>query len=266
MPANSKIFLDTTIQIERCRSKNRDELERIISQYNSSLSSTYVKMEFARRHVRDCIFLHNVIVESDNIAEVFDRINHLHSEFRKRQIHGIWETIALFFHESKDEKLNNPIGTGINKKMKLFLRSTIRDSWDEFDSRVDEILNETDCFHSKAGPTLEGDKISYTMKKCKKENIKCEIIEFFIQNRESFNKIYKKLSKMDNLDDEQRKIKNVLEKALIQPEVMADEENCWNCGDAIIAVESPGDAVIFTTNKKHFEPLCSEIDKKYISP
>jgi len=70
---------------------------------------------------------------------------------------------------------------------------------------------------------------------------------------------------MNYLDDEQQKMKDILEKAIKYPEMMADLKNCRDCGDAIIAVESPSDALLFTTNIKHFEPICSEIKKKIIS-
>ena len=33
-----------------------------------------------------------------------------------------------------------------------------------------------------------------------------------------------------------------------------------------ILMQSPSDAILFTTNIKHFEPICSEIKKKCLTP
>ena len=57
-------------------------------------------------------------------------------------------------------------------------------------------------------------------------------------------------------------MKRIIEKALKHPQNMADYKNCASCGDLIIALECPQESILFTTNVKHYKPLCSEIGKR----
>jgi len=268
MEQNKKLFLETTVQIDRFSAdpeKNK-KIDKTISQFNQILSSTYVKMEFRRRFVQDLVYLYNeALLGAETFADVLLRIEKLHSDYHKRKIQGIIASFIRFFSDIKEEEVSGPLGKVILEKAVSYFRQTISAWWDDFENKVDIILNETDCYHAKTGPVLREGKFDNRMAKCKGTDIKCKIIEFLIQNEETFRKIHERLSQMDCLDDEQQKIKNILEKAMKHPQNMADRRNCWNCGDAIIAVESPEDAVLFTTNIKHFEPICSEIGKECIT-
>jgi hypothetical protein len=269
MQPNSRLFLETTIQIERfsAHREEKEKIDKIISQFSQILSSTYVKMEFRRRFIQDLVYLYNeALLGAQTFADVFLRIDKLNSDYHKRKIKGIIASLCRFFSDTKEEEISGPWGKGLLEKAVAYFRQAIEIAWERFDEKIDILLNETDCSHAKTGPVLTEEKFDNRMSKCKKADIRCKIVKFFVQNNETFRKIYERLSKMGYLDDEQGKVKNILEKALKYPENMADRQNCWNCGDAIIAGESPEDAVLFTTNIKHFEPMCSEIGKKCIKP
>ena len=269
MPENSKLFLETTVQIDRFSSdKNKKEkIDKRISQFSQTLSSTYVKMEFKRRFIQDLVYLYNeALLGAETFPDVFFRIEKLRSDYHNRKIKGIIASFSRYFSDIEDSELHGPSGKILLEKAIIYFKSLIENAWEDFNRDIDKILNETDCYNAKTGPTLTGEKFDNRSKKCEKGDIKCKIVEFFIRNRESFIKIYNKLSQMNGLDDEQQKVKAVLEKAIKYPEIMADRKNCWNCGDAIIAVEPPADAVLFTTNIKHFEPICSELKKKCLTP
>lgn len=269
MRKNSKLFLETTIQIERfsADTNKKEKIDKAISRFKRILSSTYVKMEYKRRFIQDMVYLYNeALLGAKTFADVWYRIDKLRSDYHNRKIKGIIASFFRFFSDIKDEELLGPSGKALLEKAILYFRSSIEVAWESFSLEIHEIINETECYNAKTGPSLTGEKFYNRSIRCKKENINCKIVDFFIENREFFIKIYEKLSQMDNLDNEQQKVMNILEKALKHPQIMADQKNCWNCGDAIIAVESPADAVLFTTNMKHFEPICSEINKKCTSP
>ncbi len=269
MQPNSKLFLETTIQIDKFSADTRktEKIDSIISQFSNVLSSTYVKMEFRRRFIQDLVYLYNeALLGSNNFADVFLRIDKLHFEYHKRKIKGIIASFCRFFSYIEEEEIHRPTGKELLERAIPYFRQAIESAWEGFDFKVNPLLNESDCYHAKTGPVLTGEKFDNRMTKCRKADIRCKIVEFFIQNRETFKKIYEKLSQMDCLDEEQQKIKNILKKALKYPQIIADRKNCWNCGDAIISVESPEDAVLFTSNINHFKPICSEIKKKCITP
>jgi hypothetical protein len=269
MQKNSKLFLETTIQIDRFCSDTdkKKKIDKQIARFSRTLSSTYAKMEFKRRYIQDLVYLYNeALLGAKTFADVLARIDKLRSDYHKRKIKRIITSFYGFFLDKGDEEVFGPLGKVTLEKAVIYFKSLIENAWEDFDSDIDEILNGTGCYNAKTGPTRTGEKFDNRSNICKKGDIKCKIVEFFIRNRESFIKIYKKLSQLNCLDDEQQKVKNILEKAIEYPEIMADRKNCWNCGDAIIAVESPSDAVLFTTNIKHFEPICSEIKKKCLTP
>lgn len=265
MQPNSRLFLETTIQIDRFSAdpKKKEKIDKIISLFSQILSSTYVKMEFRRRFIQDLVYLYNeALLGAETFADVFLRIDKLSSDYHKRKIKGIIASFCRFCSDTKEEEISGPWGKGLLEKAIPYFRQAIEIAWERFDEKIDILLNETDCYHAKTGPVLTGEKFDNRMSKCKKVDRRCKIVEFFVQNKETFRQIYESLSKMEYLDGEQEKAKNILEKALKYPENMADRQNCWNCGDAIIGVEFPEDAVLLTTNIKHFEPICSEIGKK----
>jgi hypothetical protein len=80
MPENSKLFLETTVQIDRFSSdKNKKEkIDKRISQFSQTLSSTYVKMEFKRRFIQDLVYLYNeALLGAETFPDVFFRIEKL---------------------------------------------------------------------------------------------------------------------------------------------------------------------------------------------
>ena len=269
MEPNSKLFLETTVQIDRFSAdrKKKQEIDNIISQFSQILSSTYVKMEFRRRFIQDLVYLYNeALLGAETLADAFLRIDKLSSDYHNRKIKGIIASFCRYFSDIKDEEIQGPSGKALLERAIPYFRQFILSAWEDFDQGIHAILNETDCYHAKTGPVLIGKKFDNTMSKCKKADVRCKIVEFFVQNRGTLKKIYERLSQMDYLDGEQEKTKNILEKALEYPQNMADRQNCWNFGDAIIAVESPEDAVLLTTNIKHFEPMCSKVGKRCITP
>ncbi len=90
--------------------------------------------------------------------------------------------------------------------------------------------------------------------------------EFFLKHLSEFEGILKALKSLplEEKDDELNKMEQVLEKALQYPSNMLDSKNCWKCGDAIISVECPTKALLFTLNTKHYKVLVSAAGKKIL--
>lgn len=44
------------------------------------------------------------------------------------------------------------------------------------------------------------------------------------------------------------------------------EQNCWSLGDLVIVLECPPDAALWTTNVRHFEPLCRMFGRQLFQP
>ena len=49
---------------------------------------------------------------------------------------------------------------------------------------------------------------------------------------------------------------------LEEPDVARGRNCTWYLGDLVIALEVPMDAIIYTTNRKHSEPICALLGKE----
>lgn len=257
------LYLDTSIQIDRkiAEPEKKEKLENILSQAESLTSSSYVKMEYRRSLVRDWVFIFNAVDDVANFGEVLLKVNTL-PPLQQRRIRRMIGSIAKFFFDV--EQLPITLGKELIEIIHHYFKTLIEFSMEDFNDSVNIVSNETDCYIAKGIPRLKGKKFDNRITHCKPGDIKCDIVEFFQKNIESFKKIYDVLSQMENLDDEQKKIKKIIEKALKHPKNMADFKNCWNCGDSIIAVECPNKSSLLTKNLKHFEPLCKSLKKHIV--
>ncbi|MDH5413513.1 MAG: hypothetical protein OEW87_05190 [Flavobacteriaceae bacterium] len=260
--SGDNLFIDTSIQIERkiCPPPKKDELNEILALAGSLFSSTYVKMEYRRSLVRDFVFIFNMLTDSENFGEILYKINRLPS-LQQRRITRMIGGLAEFFLD-QNELISESKGKEFLERAYHYFKPLIEFSMEDFDDSVDLVDNQTDCYIAKGIPTLKGKKFDNRISQCKPGEINCKIVEFFKENINYFKKIFYMLSKQQNLDSELEKMKNILEKAIKHPINMADYRNCWNCGDSIIAVESPEDYIIYTKNEKHLYPICKAINKK----
>jgi len=262
MKINNSLFLETTIQIGRHLGalKDKNKIAICLSQFDRIVTSTYVKMEFKRRAIRDLAYLYNIISSADSFPDIFFRMNKLPPE-QKRKINGFIASFGNFFSHLLSEDMGKTKVDELLEVAQYYFKHQCDILWKKFDENINTILNETDCSNAKYGPKFEDGKIHCHLS-CKQINEKCKIIKFFEDNRLDIEKIFNKFLQIEKLDDDQDKMKKVIEKALKYPQNMASYKNCASCGDLIIALECPEDSILFTTNDKHYIPLCKEIGKK----
>jgi len=77
MQKSSKLFLETTIQIDRfsADTNKKEKINKQIAQSSQTLSSTYVKMEFKRRFIQDLVYLYNeALLGAKTFADVLARV------------------------------------------------------------------------------------------------------------------------------------------------------------------------------------------------
>lgn len=267
---NASVFLDTTIQVGKIwgDDSHRQAVKQILDKFESRISSSYVKMEFKRGFLQYLIYVYNILVESRDFKEILGRAQKLSPQASHR-IRAVVRALYCFFgsEELKASKIyDGPILDELYSQMESFLRQRIETAMSSFEDGLDSITDQTSCFLASKEPIMKGEIFDNTHPKCKKQDIKCGIVNFLIQNKEAFQRILEVLEAAPDLDQEMQKMKNAVEKVLKYHDEIANRTNCWHCGDAIIAIECPSEAKLFTTNKKHFQLLCRAINKSVISP
>lgn len=53
---------------------------------------------------------------------------------------------------------------------------------------------------------------------------------------------------------------------LVDPDIARGRNCTWHLGDLVIALEMPTDAALYTTNLRHFAPLCALLGKELYQP
>ena len=99
---------------------------------------------------------------------------------------------------------------------------------------------------------------------CAAATTTCKLDHFFAQHADELHAIHHILSA---LPTQQRDTKafNVLTDVLTNGYHRAlGERSCWALGDIVIALESPYDAAIYTTNERHFRLLCQALGKQLV--
>jgi hypothetical protein len=263
----TKIFLDTTICVDlNCaipeKSENRKD---IISKYHKILSSTYVKMEFKRTYLQRLSHLNNICYDAERFKDVAIQMDRMGDSYSKRLLRNTFDSIVAYFCYIDDKKVEpyKTYGEILLKSCRQYLKIAVPLAWSSFDKY--DLIDQTKCFNAIEGPKIrKGNKYEVILKECKKNNKKCTIEDFFLKNKFIFKIIYLNLQSIQQLDEEQKKLKNSLREVLEDPEKITEKQICWNLGDAIIATECPTDCWLFTTNKTHFNNICNGIDRKLI--
>lgn len=261
--SNDTVFLETTIQALRKFGEDakKDQITNLINTHKVSVSSTYVRMEFTHTFIRDLIYLYSLTNRLNNFSEMNHTINKL-NYYRPRRLSRMISIIALYYadHAGDVDKIDSL------EKMQYWLPHVIDESWDWVNNSenlsVDGLVDETGCVKGNTPPHKVGDAYE-PFGKCKKSDKKCKIGHFFIKNKKEFEAILNKLKELpaDKKDPEMSKTEEILTKALNYPDNLHDSDDCWKCGDAIISVECPKDASLFTTNLKHYRLLCPMLNK-----
>jgi len=260
----SKLFLDTTVQIDRATKDypTNSRIKQVISKYNAILSSSYVKMEYKRRYIRDLIYLNSLAQDSDSLGDIFSRLTQLPSE-QQRKLRIVIASIAHFFYEFQQVIIQGAISNEILEMLRIYLPEAIELAWEQFEDVLTDLLNETNCYLAKEKPQKKGKKFDSKVCHCTRGRIRCDIVQFLENHRASFEKILDAYRKAPSLDDEQAKAKKMLEIVLKIPQEMANYKKCWNLGDVIIGIESPTDAILFNNNPRHFQVICHALGKSH---
>ena len=141
---------------------------------------------------------------------------------------------------------------------------------------MDEVVNPMKCFVDMQAPQEDGRFFNNKPSQCTGSQVKCDIKQFFIDNRGAFEKIQVKLKSLpsEKIDSETHQrissLNNIFpllsaNRGFSNKEPKKAVQRCWKCGDAILAVTASADLDILNHNKKHYDPICEAIGKKSIS-
>lgn len=130
-----------------------------------------------------------------------------------------------------------------------------------FMAGVNETLNATDCDLPRDKLRFEGDRYRLQVT-CRRERARCRLPDLLQENQTSLETCQPQLTASS--DRELRLAGKIIAAAKNNWQIAKGQQNCWRMADLIITLEAPADAAIYTTNRKHFEPLCVALGKQLL--
>lgn len=251
-----RLFLETTIQIQRLLYGNveREKIAQTLNQYKT-LTSTYVWMEVQRTIGQDYQYLIDLLLAKQprTFAQLLQLIGEGEKLFSLRSLKRILPIVTRLLDELKTTTLN-PIAVAYQlKEERRWLL------YHEFFVDVHQVLDSTHCDlvrpHYKIAA---GGRIS-----CRRATAQCALPDLLQQHRPALQQVHNVRELLSALE---AKTQRAL--ASIQPnfDLAKGEQNCWPLGDLIIVLECPPDALLWTTNVRHFEPLCRAFGRQLFQP
>lgn len=248
MNINSRVFLDTTIQIERVTATDERQAEIADALMGTQvITSTYVQGEYLRTLVKDALLLYNLIQATEQLYDVETQMANLLNKRSASRCLLLWASLhrAGIYERSR---LLRTLHRYINYSLVT-----------RFMTGIDELLNTTDCGLAKERPRLmEG---SYELRtQCTRPVKECSLAELLTTHQAELEVLANGLK--GHSDKSLARMSDLCTSILDDPHTARGRNCTWYLGDLVIALELPTDAAIYTTNRRHFEPLCELLGKQ----
>jgi hypothetical protein len=214
-------------------------------------------MEYNRTVVDDFITLHEVAQSSERLGDILVRLSAGSHRFRPRAVRRRVKILGQLLNQcvsQDEEQLYDELIT----RLEMYIESGLHV---EFMDGVDEILNATDCDLPKDHPRLIGGTFQLQVT-CRRAEAHCQLPALIEAHRAEIERVSEHLR--GHPDGELRRLAQVAAQVLPTPGKAQGQMNCWRLSDLIIALEVPPDAAIYTTNVRHFAPLCEILGKRLL--
>lgn len=252
MNAVQRVFLDTTIQIERVTGTRSRQAE--IAQALAGVevvTSTYVLGEYLRTLVRDAIVLYNLVLKSEELFDVETQIAHLLNKRSASRCLLLWAAL----HRS-----------GIYDRAKLLRTLHIylqHGLVNRFMTGVTEVLDTTACGLAQERPVPHGATFQLRTQ-CTRRVLECDLVARLLEQKPMIRILADGLK--EHSETALARMADLCSQILDDPDIARGRNCTWYLGDLVIALEMPADAALYTTNQRHFAPLCELLGKQLYHP
>ena len=268
MSEEKTLFLETTIQIERvaARRARQTSLRRELASYRL-VTSTYVLGEYVRTLVKDAVRLHRLVAAHMHLDDVMTAIG---QHPNKREASRMLLIGGAVMRSSDDwEKVQDTdIRANLLDRLSRFTEFVLLN---RFLGGIDELLDITACGLARerpivwqAGQGIRGEELYRLRSQCVRRVRECDLAERMTEWRPELKALAEGLSGRD--DPALARMGKLAHQVLDDP-TLARGRNCtWYLADLIIALELPPEMPLYTTNRRHFEPILAILGKSLHNP
>jgi hypothetical protein len=258
---DSEIFLDTSIQIARFvhgpRTKRR--IRDRLAAFNRTTTGLVARQEFRRRLLKEASYLLQLL-ETKDYLEIRRHVQDVlpPQQTRKRNI-------CLDMLAEVDEQDDESDRTD---RLRLYLKTLLRDGLDEFDEGVSEVLGDSRCACATQALKRRRNGRSWNLgtDKCSRLAQDCGIIDFIKSRGSQISVILDHLARLDasHKSEEIKRAEAFLRDVLANPANTPSKEPCLTVGDALLALESAGVETVYTMNAKESQHFCRALSQTMI--
>lgn len=268
--------LDTTISyhklLDLAGDKILEQYLEIAEKASAVYASTFSRKEMAFSLIYDCCLFLQKLIETNSFVESYQWIDQ-YSSRRKRfgpRMHNILSNFIVDqFGTRLRVKDKGERDRLLAQKLKEYLRVTIPELWDRFEVGIDLPLKDrTKCTYGNAPPKEIGEVFVQKKKNRCKSDEGCALRNMILGEKERAEKLLDCLKRISNSDDtkteELKKIQGFLEDFFDKGQYDKCFEMCnVGIGDLVIALETPGENTLITTNEKETRVISPAIGQKF---
>lgn len=248
MSGGQRIFLDTTIQIERATATRarQAEISRALSGVQT-ITSTYVLGEYLRTLVQDALVLYNLVRTTEQPYDVETKMAHLLNKRSASRCLLLWASLHR---------------TGVYTQTKLMRSLQVYIEYgliNRFLAGIDDLLDTTACGLARERPKAT-EEAYHLRTQCIRPVKECDLAERLTERQAEIQILAQGLH--NHPDVALARMGELCTRILQDPHVARGRNCTWYLGDLVIALELPADAQLYTTNRRHFQPLCTLLGKQ----
>ncbi len=255
MTSSGSLFLDTTIQIERVVGSRARQAElRQLLAGRRLATSTYVLGEYLRTLVRDATLLHRLVLDHEHLDDVMTAIARHRNKRESGRMLLLWANVqraGVFGRHHILDMLESYVNGSL---VSCFL------------SGIDDLLDTTGCGLARERPVAvryrsrgvwhEGYELRA---QCTRRHRECALAERLVEWQPQVRRLADGLR--DHAEPALARMGRLAADLGHTPDLARGRNCTWYLGDLIVALEAPPGTSIFTTNRRHFAPLCALLGK-----
>lgn len=204
-------------------------------------------MEFKRRVLKDLIYVHSIVLEEPRIGDAQRRLSKISTS--QRELKMCFQIFAALSDYSAYNR--NDVLLRLETMIRLYRQMYLDDI------RIFPSATKCSLANSEPLKTEEGNYEFYPEWSCTKEIWQCFVHNFLRNNEFSLKSLIKCFD-----SDSQKKDYLTILRNILKNYSNARGNNCMTLGDTIIILDAPENSIIFSTNKKDFEPICKCLNRE----
>lgn len=262
-------LLDTTVQVDRMKSKTRRErIDEILKEYDWKVTTSICLLEFKATLIQQCITIHDALRAVGRYTPVVDYLTETGHPQAKLRGHIFRNLVNVFAPSSFD--VTEERDRRLAERARLRLESTIPRLYRWFTKKsVDAVLDEDiACTRALEAPVKKEAAFGVNLPNCKRGTNKfCRVEEFIRTKAADFTRQLE--AELAGLDNEQlpqlHKAYQLFKKVLDNDHVELSHRDCQGAGDCLIALEGSEHATHgLSTNASEWEPICRLLSSVFI--